>query len=161
MPASTPQQLPEPTWARIMGKLHAASLTCVLGCYVGAVPTSHAGDQQAVEQALIQLEHDWCSAVVSNDTSALERILSDDFTEVSPAGKLGNKTATLMDAKTERVDVCVNDAMRVRVYGNVAIVVGRSKMKYKGFDGQLRFTDTFIRRDGRWQCVASQDTPIT
>src|SRR5215472_9137495 len=124
--------------------LNAASLACILGLCVGGMPTLHAHDQEGVEQTLIQLERDWCSTVVNNDATALERILSDDFTEVSPVGKLGNKAAALTDAKTEEVDDCVNDAMRVRVYGNAAVVVGRTRMKYKGFDGQTTFTDTFI-----------------
>ena len=53
--------------------------------------------------------------------------------------------------------------MKVRIYGDAAVVTGivTRTGAYKGVpfkDRQHLFTDTFVRRDGRWQCVASQGT---
>ena len=52
----------------------------------------------------------------------------------------------------------------VRVYGDTGIVAGRwtGKMTIDGKDasGAFRYTDTFVKRQGRWQVVASQDTRI-
>ena len=56
------------------------------------------------------------------------------------------------------------DDMKVRVYGNAAVVTGRYTVKeqFKGTDlsGPYRFTDTFIKRAGRWQCVATHSSKI-
>jgi ketosteroid isomerase-like protein len=50
--------------------------------------------------------------------------------------------------------------MRVRICGNAAVVTGRNvlqaSLKGKDTSGPYRFTDVFVKRDGRWQCVATQ-----
>ena len=55
--------------------------------------------------------------------------------------------------------------MNVRVDRNMAVVTGIFRTKGKDakgapFDRKIRYTDTWIRRDGRWQAWASQGTPI-
>lgn len=51
------------------------------------------------------------------------------------------------------------DDLRFRVYGDFAVVTGRTRARgeYKGhpYNVRLRFTDTLVRRDGRWQAVSS------
>jgi len=121
---------------------------------------SVAADQGAIEQEIMQLERSWCGAVVKNDAEALSAILSDDLTDVSFKGKVGSKAQDLADAKTEKTTVCEADMMQVRIYGDVAVVVGRDTVKSTAFTGQARFTDTFVRRDGRWRCVSTQATEI-
>jgi len=58
----------------------------------------------------------------------------------------------------------VKDEMKVRVYGDAAVVTGRDTIKetYKGKDtsDQYRFTDTWVKRAGRWQCVAAHSSVI-
>jgi hypothetical protein len=50
-------------------------------------------------------------------------------------------------------------------YANVAVVTGRNTVKgtfaRKDISGPTRFTDVFVWRDGRWQCVATQFGRIT
>jgi len=56
------------------------------------------------------------------------------------------------------------DQLAVRVYGDTAIVTGRTKATASGAAAQtvtLRFTDVFVRRDGRWSVVASHATRAT
>jgi ketosteroid isomerase-like protein len=58
-----------------------------------------------------------------------------------------------------------SDDLRVRVYGNSAVVTAltRTKGKFLGqeFTTHERSTDVFVKRDGRWQCVLSQLTRFT
>jgi hypothetical protein len=58
----------------------------------------------------------------------------------------------------------VDRNVKARVYGNAAVVTGLATRSgtYKGapFDQQHLWTDTFVMKDGRWQCVASQSTLI-
>ena len=58
----------------------------------------------------------------------------------------------------------VDEDMKVSVYDNTAIVTGVENVKgaYKGNFGQfaLRFTNVYVRRDGRWQLVTHQSTSI-
>ena len=55
------------------------------------------------------------------------------------------------------------DDMKVRVYGDVAIVTGRQTLQgtAKGYvSGPRRFTDIFVKRNGRWQCAGGQSTLV-
>jgi ketosteroid isomerase-like protein len=54
--------------------------------------------------------------------------------------------------------------VKVRIYGDTAVVTGRGiyKEKYKGADyhSDERWISVFVKKNGRWQCVASQATLI-
>jgi ketosteroid isomerase-like protein len=56
------------------------------------------------------------------------------------------------------------DDLRVRAFGDFAIVSGRSvlSVSYKGRRASVvqRFTDVFAERGGRWQAVTSQGTQV-
>ena len=108
----------------------------------------------------MQLERNWCAAVLKSDAAALGAILADDLTDVSETGKVAGKTQDLASLKTDKTTVCEDDMMQVRLYGDAAVVVGRATVKSATFNGQVRFTDTYIRRNGHWLCVATQATEI-
>jgi len=119
-----------------------------------------------VEQELITLENGWADAVVKKDVAFLDRILADDYLFTDPFGTVFNKAQTLASVKSgdDVVTSAVNDDMKVRVYGDVAVVTGRwtSKETLKSTDisGQQRWTDTWVKRAGRWQCVAGHSSRI-
>jgi hypothetical protein len=56
------------------------------------------------------------------------------------------------------------DSVTVRIYGDVAILraIADNTGTYRGFPfaGKIWYTRIFVRRDGRWQAVAMQHTPI-
>jgi hypothetical protein len=136
-----------------------------IGVFVALVavivlPASFHAQQGKGEQELLQLERDWCSAALKSDPIALGRILADDYTSVSREGKVTNKTEDLAGVKANKVTACDVDLMKARIYGDAGVVIGRSTIKGTAFTGQHMWTDTFNRRDGRWQCVATQSTEI-
>ena len=133
---------------------------CALAVIGIAPPATLAADQGKVEQELMTLDQSWCNADVKNDVAALTAILSDDLTDVSVTGKLNTKAQDIANLKTDKTTLCDEDMLKVRVYGDAAVVVGRATVKSATFNGQFRFTDTYIRRDGHWQVVASQSTEI-
>ena len=120
----------------------------------------------SAEQELIKLEKEWADAWVKGDVAALDRTLADDFVSTDFEGTLWDKamTVALMKSGEHKVSSAVLDDMKARVYGDAAVVIGHATVKeiYKGKDlsGQYRFIDTFVKRGGRWQCVASQGTKI-
>ena len=120
----------------------------------------------SAEQELIKLEKEWADAVVKGDVAALDRILADDFVSTDFEGTLWDKAKGLAVLKSgeDKASSAVVDDMKARVYGDAAVVIGHATVKeiYKGKDlsGQYRFIDTFVKRGGRWQCVASQGTKI-
>jgi ketosteroid isomerase-like protein len=115
---------------------------------------------------LLQLERDFTQAWVKGDAKWIAEHEAADLIMTGPDGVLSNKADDLASLKagTSKVESMSVDDMRVLVLGDTAVVVGRltTKGKYLGKDmsGVSRFTDTFVKRDGRWQVVASQNTRI-
>ena len=123
--------------------------------------TTLAVDQGSAEQEVMRLEREWCSATLKGDVAAVSAILADDYTDVVlNTGAVAYKAQTLAEITPHKATVCEVDMMQVRVYGDAAVVIGRATEKSARFIGRYRYTDTYIRRDGRWRCVASQSTQI-
>jgi len=127
-----------------------------ISAQTSAQPTS-----ESVEQELIKLENQWVDAVVKLDFTFLDRVLADDYTWTGADGNVVTKAqlvASLKSGEGGKVTSAVIDEMKVRVYGDAAVVLGRSteKVQYKGevTSGQVQWTDTWVKRAGRWQCVA-------
>jgi hypothetical protein len=128
--------------------------------------TKVAGTSAQEEQELIKLENAWGQALVKHDLAFLDRILADDFTYGEFDGTVTTKAQLLSYLKSGAYapTSIVADAINGRVYGNVAVVTGLSteKSQFRGQDssGQYRWTDTWIKREGRWQCVAGHGSMV-
>lgn len=122
--------------------------------------------RKTVEATLKDLENQWQAAIVAHDQAAVDSLLAPDFAGINPEGKFVNKSAVIAQVKNDKDTYATskNEKLNVHVYGaNVAVVTGsvRSKGTSKSgqtFDRAYRFTDTWVERDGKWQCVASQDS---
>ena len=113
-----------------------------------------------VEQELIKLENESNQAWVKRDVEAYARLLADDYIETDPNGIMATKAEELELVRSTETTVtsAIADDFWVRVYGDAAVVTFRLTVKNlingKETTGQERFTDTWIKRDDRWQCVA-------
>lgn len=130
-------------------------LLCPL-LYAAPCPTR----QMKNEAALVQIEHTWAAALEKHDTAALECILASNFEEAGPDGQLFDRSNMLNRAKTpEEVHYELSE-MHGHVYGDAGYVRGAGVAV--GADGKVRaktrFTDIFVYRDGRWQCVAGHES---
>jgi ketosteroid isomerase-like protein len=121
----------------------------------------------SVESVLMQMEREWGQAYLKADLAALDRIEAADYTYIDAQGTTGDKAQDLAETKSGvyKAQSISVDEMKVRVFGNTAVVTGRDTLKgaqYKGKDisGQYRFTDVFVQRDGRWQAVATHSSKI-
>ena len=119
----------------------------------------------AEEQALYQIERDWAEASVKRDAAALDRILATEF-QGNYAGSVVNKKQMLSTLKSDasKVESEVVSEMKAVVLGDRAVVNGlataKSSTAGKDTSGQFRFTETFVKRDGRWQCVTGYATKV-
>jgi len=131
-----------------------------------AVPVGWAQTQSSTEKELIGVENAWKQAVVKRDGAALQRLYADEYMSVDQEGMTWNKKQDIEidTAGVSRLSTYKLEDLNVRVYGDVAVVTGRNTATGKVLDSsakaRTRFTDVFIKRDGRWQCVHSQTTPI-
>ena len=136
------------------------ALMAVLACRFSFAETR-------AEQEVLQFERDACKAFLDADPVALKKVLTPDFTLTlsnGEVGPLGNEVDELRTGKVH-YDVFENYDMKARIYGdNVAIVLGKTHVKGTSegnpFDHVVQFTDTLIKRDGRWQLAAGHVSRI-
>lgn len=129
---------------------------------------SNAGHPLNDAAVLFYLEREWNDASKRNDMAWVERNYANDATDISSrTGVMHSKAeeiASMKDNKTVLDSLELSD-LDARVEGNVAIVTGINHVRGKddkgvAFERRARFTDTFIKRDGRWLVWATQGTLI-
>jgi ketosteroid isomerase-like protein len=117
-------------------------------------------DQKETEHYIVESERQWAESVATGDTSAIDRILADDFIGVDPQGRLYNKQRMVDETRNAPkyfVSNRLND-VKVRFYGNTAVAQGSETWeKRNGERGRFVWTDTWIRRNGTWQILAAED----
>lgn len=119
---------------------------------------NNASAQNNIEQEVKRLENEWLNSYLRGDKQTFERIVADDFTRTDESGKFATKTEEkeLIQAPPATVNASLtNEDLQVRIYGETAVVTGRIVSKVQdSLNFQSRFTDTFVKRKGRWQVVA-------
>lgn len=118
--------------------------------------------KKSVERELFRLENEWAQAVVNRDAGILHRMTAPNWVYSDETGVMereaGIKSFT---TGTDTVRNASNEHMRAFVYDKTAVVIGVLVMKGSGASGafanRYRYTDSWVRLDGRWQCIASQD----
>lgn len=124
-----------------------------------------AADPAAVDAELNRYEQQWAALAMKPDTSALlPRIVADDFSGQSDDGTVRNKAQEIAYwAKQPGTFASAGPVeMRFRHYGDTVVGHGRQTLYFAAGGAPLRlvWTDTWIKRDGRWQVVASQDAVL-
>jgi len=119
--------------------------------------------QDADTRALLRLEDSWASALVKRDSVVFNRLLAPGFV-YTENDQLMDRAAVIRSvvAGSDTVTAAHNDSMVVHRYGSVtAVVTGwlvvQGRNASGAFERRYRFTDTWVKRAGRWQIVAAQD----
>ena len=120
-----------------------------------------------MQEELLKLENEFARAVISNDADAVDGFLADDWIIVDPDGGIIDKARFLGVIKSGALshEMMESADLRVRLYGNTAVVTGltTTKGKFMGqdFTSCERATDIFVKQNDRWQCVFTQLTRFT
>ena len=114
--------------------------------------------QDADSRALITLEDRWAAALVKRDRAAFERMLAPQFVYTENAQLMDRAAVLTSLVSGDTVTAAHNDSMVVHRYGAVtAVVTGWLVVEGRDYVHRYRFTDTWVKRSGRWQIVAAQD----
>ena len=131
----------------------------VCPCAVAApCPTNQAKSGEA----LIQLEETWARSLEQRDTAALGCILADEFEDAGPDGKLTDRITTLAKAAEHRAVHHELSELQPHVEGDFGYIRGLAAAvdaQGKGV-AKVRFTDVYVYRDGRWQCVTGHESMV-
>jgi len=106
-------------------------------------------------------------AQLHGDKAALDRFLAPDFLFVRGSGRVGDRRDFIegfTSAGQKLEPFTVIDPLFLRVSGDVAIVGGEAWIKGtdsgKPFTEHFRYSDTFVKREGRWVVVYTQVTGL-
>ena len=118
------------------------------------------------QQLLVKLEQSWNEAFYRKDIAFIENILAEEFLATYDDGSRGDKAKELALAAefNQAVASAIQDEFSVKVYGETAVVwftlhvVGTKQGQRSELT--LRYTDVWVMRDGRWQCVSTQSTRV-
>ena len=155
-PTATPKPTPKPT---------PISTPRPIATPTPIPAESPAADQTQSDLAskLKALEQRWEGSFVTHDVSIIEQLVADDFVGTSSSGKVGNKSTMIAEARKDKnvYASAVSSDMIVHFFGpGVAVVTGVARETGKTpagkpFSQAYRFTDTWVERNGEWQCVAA------
>lgn len=137
---------------------------CVAGLALALWTITARGDE--AERALVALENQIARAVVEADTAFVERLWDEDFVYTGVRGEVKSKADILNELRDGALtfDLLRFDDLRVRVYGDAAVVTGlattRGRSPAGEISGEFRYTRVYAKRQGQWRLVAFQGTPI-
>jgi len=139
----------------------------IIICLLEILCAQYVQEQSPREKEVLEFERDACQAFLNADVAALEQVLTPDFTLTLSNGDVSTRADEINELHSGKVhyDVFENYDMLARLYGDdVAVVLGKTRVKGtaegKPFDRVVRFTDTLIKRDGRWQLAAGHVSRI-
>ena len=146
-----------------MSKRFKAPLFLLLACFALVVL---AENRSTSAEEIITFEKARLAAFAQADKPAFDRMMADDATVTHSSGGVSNK-ADLMgvmrpSTPENPLPALTVEEPKARIYGDAAVLIG--KLVETASDGRrelvLRFTNTYLRKEGRWQMVAGQLTKL-
>ena len=126
-----------------------------------ALPQSFA-QSDGDESKIIALENLWNQMQVAHDADAMGKMLDPEFVLTDYDGSIMNKAQLLASIRdtSNQLTTEVSEGMKLFRHGDTVVVIGatheKGTLKGKPYEHHGRFTDTWIKRDYRWICIASQ-----
>lgn len=148
----------------------ASSLSPLTAMAQATSPRS--SDPAAPERAVLALANALVGAIVDRDVATLERLLADDFVDVSPDGTTSARAQFIAEYRDPpatattfaSASFAADDAV-VRVHGTVALMTGRSVWRGQTAKGQvfnsvLATTLVALEDNGRWKIAATHSSLV-
>ena len=120
----------------------------------------------STEEQIKSIEEERNRAILSGDAATLDRMTAEDYTFITLRGELRTKAEIVKGFQSGafKYESRTISELKVRVYGDTAVVTGRSTQKGeengKDYSGDYRFTRVYVKDTGHWITVALQTTPI-
>jgi hypothetical protein len=129
-----------------------------------AVPLQAQADRAADRRLIIAGEKAWGQSEVTRDIATIDRLVAADFRGVDASGEIYDKPTLKRWVATDPADASnTTDVASVRFYGSVALVQGHDHVIGAAPAHTVKdmiWSDVWMKRAGRWQIVAAQDTRL-
>ena len=142
------------------------SVFAVVLLAIAATPATLAQTSGRAEAELLKANRAYDEALVRGDAAALDHLYSEEFIYTTFDGEVRDKAQQLAFTRSGdlKLESGQSDDVRIRIYGNTAVMTGRftakGKFKDRVIDIRERYTAVWLRKGGRWQLVAEQGNAI-
>jgi len=149
-------------------KKETTATTATAAKPAAATAPASTGKMMGKNMSVKDMENAWEASVPKHDFATVDGFIAADFVGVSSKGKFVNRSDVLSEYKADKdtYKSAKNEKLNVKMYGpSVAVVTGRARevgtgKDGKAFDRTFLFTDTWMMRGGKWQCIGSQINKI-
>lgn len=123
-------------------------------------------ESHAIHKQIEALEYQWRDAILHNNVSQMDHLLADDYIGISANGTVETKPTELAERKagTVRIQSLNLSDLKVRVYGDTAVVTSRAELTgvngQSDISGNYRYTRVYNRRLGQWKIVSFEASRI-
>ena len=141
-------------WARLAGA--AFALCAVTSGFAASDPRT------ADRVTLKRLSDAWDQAIIRKDRAAIADNMSEDFRHIGSSGQISDKKTFVDDlmAPDVRIDPYTVEDFEIRLYGDVALLSGGTRMTGseagKPFTTHYRYIDVYVKRQGKWRVASVQ-----
>jgi len=119
------------------------------------------------KEQIEQLEGQWKQAMLDDDVTAMDKLLSDDYLGVTAGGDLVTKTQQIDRMRNRKVTVTKLDTSEIKfkLIGQIAIVTSLAQIEAesdgKTINGQYRYTRVYQRLpNGTWKITSFEATRV-
>ena len=120
----------------------------------------------ALEQEIRTLEQAQVDALLRNDIAAMKRNWATDYVVNNPLNEVVEASKGRIASGTRSYSSFIREVERVLIHGNTVIVMGQEIVVPSGTAPDAgktiirRFTNIWMKRDGKWLMTARQATVI-
>ena len=148
----------------VVVSLLTATTVWLSACAASAPPTRPSASDDIA--TLTHLSVAWDQAIVRKDRAAIAANMTDDFRQIGSSGEIETRDSFVNDLVSDElvIDPYTVEEFEVRVYGDTALLSGRTRMtgRYQGkpFSTHYRYIDVYVRVNGQWKVCSVQTTRI-
>lgn len=145
----------------ITPRLVALSALSMLACTQAKAPQNTPAATADDEQGLLAFEQQEEDAVLRHDVPTIARMLDDRFVSTDARGQTVDKAGFLAKMRDFALKAAVLKDWVAHVYGDTGVVVGTENLTVVTSSGEdkdwsIRYTCTYLRRDGQWRFISEQ-----
>lgn len=123
-------------------------------------------DDETIKSQIMSLDQQLNDAAMKGDLAFFGKTMANRYVGVAPNGMILDKSviAAHYQSGSLHYEAVSDSGIDIRVHGDCAVLTALATVK--GHDGEADLTGTyrimrvFLRRDGEWQIVAFQATPV-
>ena len=117
-------------------------------------------------ESVTRLDRDISVATWTADSVWFEENLADEYVLITPTGAIKSKRDVIRELATPgmKMEPFEPFDVQVRMYGDTAVVTGRMRQRFVlggiRYANDLRYTDVYVKRKGRWQLVSAHASTV-